>query len=159
MTNASIRRKTVTTAASENAYRLCLAKTNFVDMYVFIFIFELREITFKESYNVEIACPPPYGCPTDFIDENNKKVTFCEAVEVGPATRSYNRSGQLYGNKKDDEMDIWFIGETHARTKFNLTLWVNKNRYDQEEVLISLNEIKKNSGKWGPGEECRIWKP
>ncbi|RHZ46366.1 hypothetical protein Glove_624g23 [Diversispora epigaea] len=115
----------------------------------------------RYSYNAEIKCPPPYGCrcTTDFIDENYKKVTFCEAVEVGPATQSYNRSGQLYSNKKNEEIDVWFIGETHARTKYNLTQWVNKNHHDQEEVWTSLNEIKKNSGKWGPGEECRIWKP
>ncbi|CAG8505337.1 4362_t:CDS:2 [Diversispora eburnea] len=113
----------------------------------------------ENKYNVEIVCPRPYGCATDFINNDIIKVTFCEVVEVGPATQSYNRSGQLYGIRKNEEIDTWFIGETYAKTQYNLTRWVNKNLYDQEEVLTSLYEIKKNSGVWERDEECRLWKP
>ncbi|CAG8580080.1 5784_t:CDS:2 [Diversispora eburnea] len=93
------------------------------------------------------------------LSNNNKKITFCEVVEVGSAIQSYDRNGQLYGIRKDEEIDTWFIGETHAKTQYNLTRWVNKNHYDREEVNNSLYEIKKNSGVWGQGEECRLWKP
>ncbi|CAG8579128.1 6562_t:CDS:2, partial [Diversispora eburnea] len=100
----------------------------------------------KYNYNVEIVCPPLYGCVTDFRNNNNKKVSFCEVVEVGSAIQSYDRRGQLYGIRKDEEIDIWFIGETHVKTQYNLT----------QEVNTSLYEIKKNSGVWGQGEECRL---
>ncbi|CAG8573760.1 5889_t:CDS:2 [Diversispora eburnea] len=125
MTNTTIRERTATTVASENICRLCSAKINSAVMY---------------NYTVKIACPPPYGCDTNnFI--NNKKVMFCEAVEVGPAAQSYDRSGQLYANRKNEEIDV------------------NKDHYDQDEIDISLKEIKKNAETWGLGEECRIWKP
>ncbi|RHZ88376.1 hypothetical protein Glove_23g223 [Diversispora epigaea] len=120
----------------------------------------------KHSYTVKIVCSIP---SFDFATANNnnkknnnnnnvKKVKFSNFIKTSEAIGEYDRAGQLGQKEENFEIDIWFTGETLAKTKFNMGKWVNKNIYNHQEVSVSLKKINRYiMNSKNTIDECRIW--
>ncbi|RHZ44251.1 hypothetical protein Glove_749g3 [Diversispora epigaea] len=83
-----------------------------------------------DSYNVEIACPPHMGATQILSKKMTRKLRFVKWLKLGLQHDLTIEAANYTVIKKNEEIDVWFIGETHARTKYNLTRWVNKNHYE-----------------------------
>ena len=93
---------------------------------------------------MKIFCPIP---SFDFATANNnnknnnnnnvKKVKFSDFIKTSDAIDEYDRVGQLGQKEENFEIDIWFTGETLAKTKFNMGKWVNKYIYILSILFIS----------------------
>ncbi|RHZ75185.1 hypothetical protein Glove_217g269 [Diversispora epigaea] len=126
----------------------------------------------ERNYTVKIICPIPDGCKVNFTtttmnknnnnnnnNNNNKKVRFSNLINISDvdSVEEYDRCGQLGQKEENFKVDVWFTGETLAKTKYNMGKWINKNIYNQKEVDVALKNVNRKVEKSKDNvEECRV---
>ncbi|RHZ44105.1 hypothetical protein Glove_759g19 [Diversispora epigaea] len=85
--------------------------------------------------------PPPYGCDRSITKRNikiiKKKISFSEVLEFVEThhREDYDRTGLLYGNRSNNQIDVWFGGKTLANTIYNSGRIINAERVDEGDLL------------------------
>ncbi|RHZ51424.1 hypothetical protein Glove_478g5 [Diversispora epigaea] len=106
------------------------------------------------NYTVKIVCPT-----TNNNKNLTKKVRFSNFIKISDmdSVDEYDRRGQLGQKEENFKIDVWFTGETLAKTKYNMGKWVNKNIYNPKEVDMALKNVnRKVERSKNNVHECRI---
>ncbi|RHZ79962.1 hypothetical protein Glove_139g89 [Diversispora epigaea] len=120
----------------------------------------------ERNYTVKIIRPIPDRCKVNFTtitmnnnNNNNKKVRFSNLINISDvdSVEGYDRCGQLGQKEENFKIDVWFTGETLAKTKYNMGKWINKNIYNQKEIDVALKNVNRKVEKSKDNvEECRV---
>ncbi|RHZ90151.1 hypothetical protein Glove_5g33 [Diversispora epigaea] len=127
--------------------------------------------TVKTVYPILGRCKVNFAAATTTTINNNKnnknnnnknlikKVRFSNFIKISDmdSVDEYDRRGQLGQKEENFKIDVWFTGETLAKTKYNMGKWVNKNIYNPKEVDVALKNVnRKVERSKNNVHECRI---
>ncbi|RHZ55133.1 hypothetical protein Glove_420g65 [Diversispora epigaea] len=123
----------------------------------------------EHNYTVKIARPIPKVNFTTTTTVNNKdkvnnknltkRVKFSNIIKISDmdSVDDYDRCGQLGQKEENYKIDVWFTGETLAKTKYNMGRWINKNIYNYKEVIVALRNVNRKVERSKDNvDECRV---